>query len=352
MLRNFGRIRHAEIKAQTFHVTSQKPQPLPRPEGNAPYHLDLANVLPTDEIKEIIQNGYMRFHAVGDTGGVLDPHYQMQVAELMANDIPSKNIRFFYHLGDVVYFYGQSTDYYGQFYDPYVHYAAPIFAIPGNHDGEVQHNDDASLHGFTENFCSPYPQPTHESGDSSRDAMTQPNVYWTLETPFATIIGLYTNVPEGGYLDKTQISWLKQELYSAPKEKVLIIAMHHPIYSFDIMHSGSKAMSDVLDYAITSSGRTPDVVLAGHVHNYQRFSRKLHGKSVQYIVAGSGGYHHLHPMVKNTKTPFYIKEDNVTLEAFNSSKHGYLTLEASSQGIRGIYSTVDQEAFDAFTLLI
>ena len=41
--------------------------------------------------------------------------------------------------------------------------------------------------------------------------MIQPNVYWTLEATFATIIGLYTNVPEGGMLDQDQIDWLQKE---------------------------------------------------------------------------------------------------------------------------------------------
>ena len=35
----------------------------------------------------------------------------------------------------------REDDYYAQFYEPYAHYDVPIFAIPGNHDGEV---DDPS----------------------------------------------------------------------------------------------------------------------------------------------------------------------------------------------------------------
>lgn len=41
-------------------------------------------------------------------------------------------------------------------------------------------------------------QITKDAGDAWRTAMIQPNVYWTLEAPFVTIIGLYTNLPEGG----------------------------------------------------------------------------------------------------------------------------------------------------------
>jgi hypothetical protein len=37
--------------------------------------------------------------------------------------------------------------------------------------------------------------------------------------------------------------------------------------------------------------RAPDVVLSGHVHDYQRFSAPLYNKKdVPFIVAGAGGY--------------------------------------------------------------
>ena len=52
--------------------------------------------------------------------------------------------------------------------------------------------------------------------------MTQPNVYWTLETPFVTFIGLYTNVPEGGWMDNNQIAWLQSELTAAPQNNSLV----------------------------------------------------------------------------------------------------------------------------------
>jgi predicted phosphodiesterase len=45
-----------------------------------------------------------------------------------------------YHLGDVVYSFGEAAYYYDQFYDPFRNYPAPIFAVPGNHDGMVAPN--------------------------------------------------------------------------------------------------------------------------------------------------------------------------------------------------------------------
>src|SRR5262249_60408487 len=65
---------------------------------------------------------------------------------------------FFYYLGVVVYFDGEVPIYYWDFYEPYLHYPAPILAIPGNHDGDVDPinpNNKASdsLKGFVRNLC-------------------------------------------------------------------------------------------------------------------------------------------------------------------------------------------------------
>ena len=209
------------------------------------------------------------------TGGVKAPQSQQLVVSHMENDFsatdPTARPAFFYHLGDVVYYYGQASEYYAQFYDPYVHYPAPIFAIPGNHDGDLIDQSVPSLAAFVENFCASEPHLSTEAGDSGRDTMTQPNVYWTLDTPFATFVGLYTNVPEGGWLDDTQIAWFEAELSNAPQDKALFVSMHHPIYSGDTYHSGSHYMGGIMDAAIEHTGRIPDAVFSGHVHNYQRF---------------------------------------------------------------------------------
>jgi hypothetical protein len=75
--------------------------------------------------------------------------------------------------------------------------AASTVAVPGNHDGENL-AVDSTLDGFIYNFCAGSPVPRPEAQDSPRTAMTQPYVYWTLLTPLVNIVGLYSNVPEGG----------------------------------------------------------------------------------------------------------------------------------------------------------
>ena len=175
-------------------------QPIPfAPKGPAPYRLDLAAVLGQGPVDAIRAAGRMTFHSCGDTGGIRDPKPQALVARGMERSFADGTSRasFFYHLGDVVYFMGQRSEYFGQFYDAYEHYPAPIFALGGNHDGQTGPGSGRSLDGFEQNFCAAPGTYTPEASDTGRMAMIQPYVYWCLDTPLAYFIGLYTNVPEG-----------------------------------------------------------------------------------------------------------------------------------------------------------
>jgi hypothetical protein len=75
----------------------------------------------------------------------------------------------------------------------------------------------------------------------------------------------------------------------------LIVAIHHPPYSLDSSKGCTRKVSTALDKAFTDAGRYPNMVLSGHSHNYQRFSRtvKANGQTsyqTPYIVAGAGCY--------------------------------------------------------------
>ena len=341
----------ASLQLNVLHprMPNQTQQPLPVPTGQPPYHLSLDMVLPPAQMQTIQSAQRLVFHVAGDTGGVKMPLEQQNVAQHMEQDFDNADQTarpaFFYHLGDVVYYYGEASQYYAQFYEPYQLYPAPILAIPGNHDGDAQDPSVASLAAYVENFCAPTPRLTREAGDVARDAMTEPNVYWTLETPFATVIGLYTNVPEGGWLDEKQTAWLVSELNSAPLDKALLVAMHHPIYSADVLHSGSQYMAHVLEHAVQESQRWPDMVLAGHVHNYQRFTRVLAEREIPYIVAGGGGYWNLHRMARDPQghplpTPYPVPGTDVTLASYCADRHGYLLLESTPTSLSGRYVAV------------
>jgi 3',5'-cyclic AMP phosphodiesterase CpdA len=331
-------------KKHAFH-SNQKFEPLPPPTGAAPYHLSLEAILPPSEFASIAAAKSLVFHAAGDTGGVKAPQSQQIVAMKMSDDVAAGGPSFFYHLGDVVYYNGETKDYYAQFYEPYAEYHAPIVAIPGNHDGDPISVLEPSLAAFVDTFCSARPHVRPEAQENQRKTMTQPNVFWTLETPLATIVGLYTNVPEGGRVDDEQRDWFIEELKAAPKGRALIVALHHPIYSADAHHGGSERMGELLDGAMGSANRIPDLVLTGHVHNYQRFTRVKPGHHLPYVVAGAGGYWHLHYMAKGEDggplpKPWKVPGMDVTLENYADDRHGFLRLTVSPSSIKGEYITV------------
>jgi len=305
--------------------------------------MQLKDVVGEEAAKRIEKSGRLTFHLAGDTGGVKDPKPQQVVAMKMEEDLEAAagtehDAAFFYHVGDVVYFNGQARYYYDQFYYPYEHYDRPIVAVPGNHDGSPE-NSVPSLQAFVENFCAPAPRVTPEAGDTPRTAMTQPNVYWTLETPFATIIGLYTNVPEGGVVKSDQETWLVGELRHAAGDRAVLLMLHHPPYSADDHHSGSQKMLDLIDRAAGEAKRFPDAVFSGHVHNYQRFTRNDGERQTPFIVCGNGGYWHLHYVGKQPDgTPLptpYDMGNGVTLEAYVDSHHGFVKLSVTRDELTG-----------------
>lgn len=325
---------------------------LPPPTGLSPYHLDLAEVLDAPAIDRITKSGTMVFHAVGDTGGVNTPTYQENVVTYMQRDFlsndPTNSPSFFYHLGDVVYYDGEGANYYAEFYEPYTNYHAPILAVPGNHDGDVNPSTgETSLEAFVRNFCAQAPVATKDNTAAPRTAMTQPNVYWTLATPLATIIGLYSNCPEGGQVAPTQISWLESELGAAPTDRALILAVHHPIYSAYGFKPGSQHLKNVIEQTCVAAKRAPDLVLTGHVHDYQRFSAQLLGKSgVPFIVAGAGGYnkklHVLSHAFHQSPPPISMPNSDGILEAFNDQQHGYLKITVTKKQIQCEYFAVPE----------
>ena len=343
--------RQAADPAGTDYSGNQAFQPLPAPVGAYPFHLDLASVLGAAPVAAVQAAGSISFHLMGDVGGVTTPVPQTDVAQALEQDLSSGHASvpsFLYLLGDCVYYNGQPSMYYAQFYEPYMHYNAPILSVPGNHDGDPIDSSQSTLDGFLAAFCTPTPQNNPSSKDSGRTSMTQPNVYWTLDAPFVTIVGLYTNVPEHGRLDDSQTAWLHSELSSAPRDKALVLTMHHPPISADSHHGGSEYMFGAVDQAVAASGRSPDAVLAGHVHNYQRFSRTVQvGGSpvdVPYIVAGAGGYPNLHTMASDAaaaKLPWQMPNfPGAILEAFDDTHFGYGRMTVTATELSFDYVTV------------
>ncbi len=346
-------IRGAGFPTQASH--SEPPhfpfQPLPQPNGDPPFRYDLSQLLSPVDITGIKNAGVQVFHTVGDTG---DPRGQQQrfVADLMTQDSEDlsadKKPAFLYHLGDVVYFAGDISKYPANFYATYEDYPAFIVAIPGNHDCQPDDPEDGidpdkvPLDGWVKNFMSKTP---HQLGapqtSSGRTQMDLPNVYWTFTTPFATIIGLFSNVSETqGEFHQDQIDWFRGELSAADPNIALIVAVHHPPFSGDTEHSGSSVVEQVLFDGFDATQRYPNLILSGHVHNYQRFTKVVTGPhgplQIPCVVSGAGGYTNLRPLVAVPELPLELG-NGLSLAGYDHRNFGFLRLEVSKANIIGTY---------------
>jgi hypothetical protein len=315
--------------------------------------------------------GQIVFHCVGDTGSVTGPTTQSLVADKMVSDfvgeVPADVPSFFFHLGDVVYYFGEATYYYDQFYEPYRSYPAPILAIPGNHDGVVYPKDTATtLQGFLENFCTPAPVQSPDAGGLNRTTMIQPAVYFTFEAPLVRIFGLYSNVLEdpgvisgqtgtaspNTVLDSRQVDFLTAGLKRVASEGfkgAVVIAVHHPPFTGGDEHGGSPLMLADIDAACTAAGIWPHAVFSGHAHNYQRYTRTISGKQIPFIVAGCGGHNPLSKLRATLRTP-YVIDDTLTLNSYDDTDYGYtrvvvtaetMTIEQHPQSDGGTVKTPD-----------
>ena len=262
--------------------------------------------------------------------------------------------RFLFHLGDIVYHHGEADRYGKQFFKPFEQYPAPIFAIAGNHDSDVNPASAVpyqSLDAYTSVFCDRISRAVPFSGESARNSMVQPNAYFTLKTPLANIIGLHTNIPKFGTVTAQQRAWFVNELTAADAErpdKVLLLCLHHAPYSADTNHGSSLPMIELLNSVFEETGIRPDMVFSGHVHNYQRF-HKLYadGVVVPFIVSGAGGFDELNAIAIPDDVMYTSKSelfDNVTLKAYRDREHGFLKMSIERQdvglSITGEYYTV------------
>lgn len=336
-----------------------KPLPFPPSRGGVEPVLKLQDVLGSEGeaiIKAITQGKQIVFHALGDTGNTRSVKPQNDVTDKLAADFqetdPSQAPSFLFHLGDIVYSFGEAQYYYDQFYEPYRAYPRPIIAIAGNHDGMVAPGSATpTLQAFRDNFCAAAPEQTRDAGGLDRTAMIQPGVYYTLEAPFVRILALYSNRLEDPgvissqgktYPDLTnvQLGFLKAALTRVDQEQfagALIFAVHHPPYTTG-RHAGSSAMLAEIDAVCKSAGVWPHAVLSGHAHSYQRYTRATGGMQIPYIIAGNGG-HGLTPLTRSgepaLRAPVALSTaKGVTFESYDDRDYGYLRVIVNARQLR------------------
>jgi hypothetical protein len=319
------------------------------------------------------------FHSCGDCGSTRGPSTQNEVTDKMVTDFDeadnSEIPQFHFLLGDVVYSFGEVEYYYDQFYEPYRNYPAPILAAAGNHDGMLPPGAGVpSLKGYLRNFCQESFVVLPEAGGLSRTAQIQPGVYFTFEAPFVRIISLYSNTLEdpgviadptpGPGIGTAQLTFLKAALTRARADAesgrfrgAVLLAHHHPPFSMGSRHGWSVGMQSQIDKVCEQVGFWPHADLAGHAHNYQRFTRtrsievsglSLANAQIPYVVCGNGG-HALQslrgPGGATLRAPQVVQTavqgtqrnaiaGQLVLESYDDANYGYLRVIVDAQQLR------------------
>jgi hypothetical protein len=346
------------------------------------------------EVVQAIQAaGQITFHMVGDIGASTAGKYpdEILVSDRITEDCQTaasaNRPAFLYLLGDLIYDFGEPQYYYDQFYEPYRNYPAPIFAIPGNHDSFIVPGTTAAetpLDTFQRNFCATEPVVTPEAGSLHRTAMTQPGVYFTLDAPFVRIIGLFSNAledpgvisSEGGVWKSVpdyQLDFLAAQLGRIKSDGfggAILLAVHHPPFSYAPAtagsgaggtHGGNPVMLAQIDAVCREAGVYPHAFVAGHSHNYQRFTRSLQfgggAYEIPFIVCGDGG-HGLSSLVQShlgspaqepsdgldvsyLDSSTTVETQRLILDRHDDQTYGYLRIVVDSQQLRVGFYPVD-----------
>jgi len=322
--------------------------------------MDLQTFFGAPAIAKIVGTGQIIFHSMGDSG--VGHSEQEIVAEAMASDINNANHElgpsFMVHLGDVIYGPNKQANYVDRFYRMYDHYNRLIFAIPGNHDGEIfPATDPGTLDAFKTNFCTPGPAQPPLAQQYGYLMPHQPGPYWHLQAPFVDIIALYSNADENlGVINNAKVgpkqkNWLQARLTAIAKartsanRKALLIAVHHPPYARGFSntkygHPGSPEMLQDIDDCCANAGILPDAVLAGHTHSYQHYVRTqtLNGVEckIPYLIIGTGGIG-----LQKIPAPTGVRNSTGDVLYYSAFKdYGYLTITASKTHLQLLFTAV------------
>jgi hypothetical protein len=110
----------------------------------------------------------------------------------------------------------------------------------------------------------------------------------------------------------------------------------------------SPELNGVFDGIFAGAGRWPALILSGHVHDYQRFTRREAmteagvAPTITYVVCGNGGYHNLHA-IAGDYTPGMQVADGITCDFADGTNWGFLDITVSAGKISGEYVQVAKD---------
>ncbi|XP_014496019.1 purple acid phosphatase 22 [Vigna radiata var. radiata] len=185
--------------------------------------------------------------------------------------------------GDLSYADSQQPlwDSFGRLVEPYAS-KRPWMVTEGNHEIEI----------FPIIYPQPFqaynarwPMPFQQSASTS-------NLYYSFQLVATHVImlGSYTDF----HAQSQQYNWLQSDLANIDRAKTpwLIVLLHAPWYNTNEAHQGEgESMRQAMEQLLYNA--RVDLVFAGHVHAYERFTRiydnKVDSCGPMYVTIGDGG---------------------------------------------------------------
>ena len=286
-------------------------------------------------VNETTGEASLKFAFIGDIGQF--DHSMETIRHLITHQRAS--ISAIMLAGDIAY-----TSYDNRRWDTYFDFMDDFFMIDeipmqvcaGNHDIEKQENDVDIFLAYEHRFDMPQVKPaqlgTYEGplGYMDMDIPPYPLPYEYGNAYYAFSYGMSHHIFLNAYAamepNSTQYQWLLQELKSVDRSQTpwLIVTIHVPVYNaFHIHHHDKQIIAAKANLEALFVEYKVNLVVAGHVHAYQRTKNVAFGKEDPagpvYVIVGAGG--------RQCKADFEQEEPEPWLAVRDATRYGYGTLE-------------------------
>jgi 3',5'-cyclic AMP phosphodiesterase CpdA len=353
------------------------------PGARIPYRVRQNGAVVFEAEAQARKSGHHRMVVFGDAAnGSVD-----QAAIAKAVDAAQPDAVFI--AGDLVYARGRAEEYRDHFFPIYNSEAVPLMrrvpflGVPGNHDVPFAQWPDAAA--YFAYWSLPLNGPALKAGDASaapaisgvHDAVVAASgTAFPRMASFSFTYGKvhWTVLDSNSYADWESPllkAWLEADLKAAQRAEWRIVALHHPLFQSALSHMNDQWMrpiSPILEkYGV-------DLVLAGHVHNYQRSApirfqptqvaargkavegaftvdRAFDGKTITrakgiiHIVTGAGGAELYDPWQTDAKGSW-----QPWTRAFISDKHSFTVLDVEGKKLKLRQLDADGHELDAITM--
>src|SRR5512133_2335674 len=355
------------------------------PGARTPYRVKLNGTVVFEAEARTRRRGSHRMIAFGDAAD--GSKEQAAIAKAVAAQQPDA----VFITGDLVYPRGRASEYRAHFFPVYNSEAAPLMrtvpflGVPGNHDvpWDLQRWPDTlayfaywslPLNGPVLKLGEPNAAPAVAGVHEAMVAASGPafprmasysfdygQVHWTVLDS-----NVYTD-----WESPALKAWLEADLRAAKGATWRIVALHHPLFHSSRSHLGDQWMRPISPI-LEKHG--VDLVLAGHVHNYQRTApihfkptkvgprgrpvegvftvdetfdgrTATHAKGVIHIVTGAGGAELYDPWQTDVQASW-----QPWTRAFVSDKHSFTVLDVEAKSLKLRQLDAEGRELDAITM--